>query len=65
MGNKFNLDLFSLHAFYWEDRLQAICISNDSRANALSTYKMKNILLLTLGFAADSSRCSWIVSNLL
>ena len=50
------------HALYGEDRLQAIC--NDS-VNALSTYKIKSILLLRLDLAADSSRCSWMISNLL
>jgi len=32
-------------------------VSNGS-VNSLSTYKIKSILLLTLDFAADSSRCS-------
>ena len=41
-----------------------LSVSNGS-ANALSTYKYKNIFLLRLDFAADSSRCSWMISNLL
>jgi len=32
-------------------------VSNGS-VNALSAYKIKSIFLLTLGFAADSFRCS-------
>jgi len=39
-------------------------VSNGS-VNALSTYKIKNVFLPTLGFAADSSCCSWMISNLL
>jgi len=34
-----------------------VSVSNGS-VNSLSTYKIKSILLLTLDFAADSSRCS-------
>jgi len=35
----------------------SVYVSNGS-VNSLSTYKIKSILLHTLGFAADSSRCS-------
>jgi len=38
-------------------------VSNGS-VNAFSTYKIKSVFLITLGFAADSSCCS-MVSNLL
>jgi len=36
----------------------SVSISNGS-VNSLSTCKIKSILLLTLGFDADSSRCSY------
>jgi len=36
----------------------SISVSNGS-VNSLSIYKIKSILLLTLDFAADSSRCSY------
>jgi len=35
----------------------SVAVSN-GWVNALSTYEIKSILLLTLDFAADSSRCS-------
>jgi len=38
-------------------------VSNGS-VNALSTYKIKSVFLLTLGFATDSSCCN-MISNLL
>jgi len=37
-----------------------LCVSNGS-VNALrTTYKIKSVFFLTLGFAADSSCCSWM-----
>jgi len=39
-------------------------VSNGS-ANAIITYKMESIFLLSLDFTADPSRCSWMLSNLL
>jgi len=41
-----------------------LSITNGS-VNALNAYKIKSIFLLSLGFAADSSRCNWMLSNLL
>ena len=39
-----------------------LSVSNGS-VNAVSIYKMQSIFLLTLDFAADSFRCSWMISN--
>jgi len=38
----------------------SVFVSNGS-VNSLSTYKVKSILLLTLDFAADSSRGSYMI----
>jgi len=38
----------------------SVSVSNGS-VNSLSTYKIKSILLLTLQFAADYSRCSKVI----
>ena len=41
-----------------------LSISNSS-VNALNAYKIKSIFLLSLDFAADSSRYIWMLSNLI
>jgi len=41
-----------------------VSVSNGS-ANSLSICNIKSILELTLDFAADSSRCSEMISNYL
>jgi len=41
-----------------------LSVSNGS-VNTLNTYKIQTKFVPSLDFVADSSRCSWMISNLL
>ena len=56
-GKKIKFLFHFVHLRFIEKTDCKICVSNGS-TSALRTYKMKNVFLLILPFAADSSCCS-------